>query len=171
LRLESRGPRLRGNSRCRVALVTARKAPPRRTELPLRSVLDTIAEEATGTTRSPAAPNSAATVLDALCNRAPCAAFVANNVGAFVAANQAACELTGYTRSELLHQSVWDITPTTDEREAETLWRAFLQQGEQSGTYRVARKDKSIVAADYLARANVLPGLHVSLLRAQVTED
>jgi PAS domain S-box-containing protein len=107
----------------------------------------------------------AETVLGDLIRAVPCAALVANDAGAFVLVNEAAVPLTGYSRPELLRLSVWQITPGVNEREAETLWRAFLQQREQIGTYSVLRKDRTVVVADYAARAGVLPGFNVALLR------
>jgi PAS domain S-box-containing protein len=92
------------------------------------------------------------------------AVFVTNDDGLFVMTNRAASSLTGYSRSELLKLSVWHITPDVHEREAESLWRAFRQQSEQFGTYRLQRKDGSTVVTDYAAKANVVRGLHVSLL-------
>jgi len=94
----------------------------------------------------------------------PFALLVADDSGSFVMANRAASSLTGYSPSELLKLSVWQITPDVYEREAETLWRAFIQHSEQSGTYRVLRKDGSTVVSAYAARTNVVRGFHVSIL-------
>jgi PAS domain S-box-containing protein len=94
----------------------------------------------------------------------PLAVFVANDAGSFVMANRAASTLTGYSPSELLRLSVWHITPDVHEREAESLWRAFRQQSEQTGTYRLLLKNGSTVVTDYAAKANVVRGLHVSVL-------
>lgn len=105
-------------------------------------------------------------VLRALIRRAPVAVLVADNSGAFVGVNAAATTLTGYSASELLRLSMWQITPAVNGREAEALWRAFLATQQQTGEYRVLRQDGTIIRAEYAARAHVLPGLHVSLLRA-----
>jgi PAS domain S-box-containing protein len=93
------------------------------------------------------------------------AALVADDAGSFILTNPVAAELTGYSADELRRLSVWDLTPTVNEREAETLWRAFLQQREQSGDYHLLTKDRRTVIAAYAARAHVLPGMHVSLLQ------
>jgi PAS domain S-box-containing protein len=94
----------------------------------------------------------------------PFAMLVADDGGSFVMANRAASSLTGYSPSELLKLSVWQITPDVHEHEAETLWRAFIQRSEQSGTYRVLRRDGSTVVAAYAAKTNVVHGRHVSIL-------
>jgi PAS domain S-box-containing protein len=93
------------------------------------------------------------------------AALVANAEGRYVAANRAASELTGYGQQELLSLSVWDLTPPAGERDVDVLWRAFLQQREQSGVYTLVTRDGRTVEAPYAARAHVLPGLHLSLLK------
>ena len=92
------------------------------------------------------------------------AALVANTEGRYVAANRAASVLTGYGQQELLTLSVWDLTPPAGERDVDVLWRAFLQQREQSGVYTLVTRDGRTVEAPYAARAHVLPGLHLSLL-------
>ena len=102
--------------------------------------------------------------LKELVDASPLAVLVADDDGKFVMANRAASSLTGYSLSELLKLSVWQITPDVHEREAETLWRAFRQHSEQSGSYRLLLKGGRTAVAEYVARTNVLPGLHVSVL-------
>jgi PAS domain S-box-containing protein len=104
-----------------------------------------------------------AAAIDAL----PVAAFVADDEGHYVAVNEAATVLTGYKAADLRRMSVWELTPEVLESEAPILWKAFLATGEQRGDYRIVTKDGRSLAADYAARANVLPGLHLSLLRAR----
>ena len=94
----------------------------------------------------------------------PLAVLVSDDSGAYVMANAAASTLTGYSEAELRKLSVWHLTPDIHEHEAETLWRAFRQQREQFGTYRLLLKDGRTTVASYAARANVAPGLHVSVL-------
>lgn len=94
------------------------------------------------------------------------AALCWNDAGIFEFTNAAASSLTGYSTAELRRLSVWQLTPSAHEREAELLWRAFIAQGEQSGEYQMATKDGRIIAVTYAARANFLPGFHLSLIRA-----
>ena len=101
-----------------------------------------------------------------LIDQLPLAALVANDAGLYVETNKAASALTGYPAAELNRLSVWHLTPLPNAREGEVLWRAFLQQGAQSGTYSLLTKDGRIITTTYAAQAHVLPGLHVSLLRA-----
>ncbi|HVZ78626.1 MAG TPA: PAS domain S-box protein [Gemmatimonadaceae bacterium] len=127
----------------------------------LVALLDHLATDASRASTS-AAPLG---LLRRLIATVPAAALVADDAGRYVLANTRASELTGYTGAELRRLSVWQLTPTPDEHDAETLWRAFLQRGNQHGDYQVLRKSGRIVSAAYAARANVLPHLHVSLLR------
>jgi len=101
--------------------------------------------------------------LEELIDTLPFTVLVANDAGSFVMANRLASKLTGYAPSELLKLSVWHLTPDVHEREAETLWRAFRQQSEQFGTYRLQRKDGRTVVSEYAAKT-VVSGLHVSVL-------
>ena len=107
-------------------------------------------------------------ILDRLVEPLDCAALVADNTARFVVTNLEATRLTGYTRRELRRLSMWQITPGPRDHEAETLWRAFLTRGEQTGEYPVCTKDGREVVAAYAAAAHVLPGLHVSLLDARL---
>jgi PAS domain S-box-containing protein len=92
------------------------------------------------------------------------ALLIANNRGRYIVANRAAARLTGYAGHELLQLSVWDLTPPVKQAVGRRLWRAFLVRGRMGGTYLLRRKDGQIVGARYAAIANVLPGIHVSLL-------
>ncbi len=94
----------------------------------------------------------------------PEATLVADDQGRYVAANEAAGRLLGYTREELLQLSVWDLTPDPHEVEGLILWKEFIEVGVQAGVYWLARKDGSLVEVAYQARANVAPGRHVSRL-------
>ena len=97
----------------------------------------------------------------------PVAAFVADDAGQYVLTNASATSLTEYSADELRRLWVWDITPNANKPEFELVWRAFLQQGEQQGEYPLVTKSGRVVTTDYAARANVLPHLHVSVLRLQ----
>jgi len=73
----------------------------------------------------------------------PDATLVADDQGRYVAANDAACRLLGYTREELLQLSVWDLTPDPHEVEGLILWKEFIEIGAQAGVYWLKRKDGS----------------------------
>lgn len=91
--------------------------------------------------------------------------LLAGDDARYVDANPAACKLLGFDRDELLAMSVWDITPQLNRNTGQDLWADFLASGEQSGEYAVMRKDGAIRDVEYRAVANILPGLHLSILR------
>lgn len=101
---------------------------------------------------------------DASALRSPDATLVADDQGRYVAVNDAACLLLGYSREEVLQLSVWDLTPDPHQVEGLILWKEFIEIGAQAGVYWLARKDGSLVEVAYQARANVTPGRHVSRL-------
>jgi PAS domain S-box-containing protein len=94
----------------------------------------------------------------------PEATLVADDEGRYVAANEAACRLLGYTREELLQLSVWDLTPDPHEVEGLILWKEFIEIGAQAGGYWLKRKDGSPIEVAYQAQASIAPGRHVSRL-------
>lgn len=95
------------------------------------------------------------------------AMLVADDAGNYVEVNPAACRLLDRTRDELLELSLFDVSP--DGADPEATWRLFLERGEMSGDYVLARPDGTTVDVEFEATANVLPGLHLSVLR-DVTE-
>ena len=130
----------------------------------LRVRLQELTDDARRLSRDPAALSLEA-ILGGLIEPLPLAALVADNEGHYVVVNRGASELTGYSHRELLRLSAWELTPPSMTHDADTLWRAFLQQREQTGVYTLVKKDGRPVKAAYAARAHVLPGLHLSLLR------
>lgn len=92
------------------------------------------------------------------------AVLITDRHSRYVGANPAATALTGYSRRELLTLGIWNLAPAADERDVDRLWRGFLQTREQLGEFRLRRKSGRIVTARYVARANLLPGIHVSVL-------
>lgn len=95
------------------------------------------------------------------------ALILADDEGTYHEVNQAACELLGRERDELVGITVADIAPPGYDVEA--AWQAFLDQGELRGEFPVVRPDGETRVADFAATANVSPGRHLSALR-DVTE-
>jgi PAS domain S-box-containing protein len=107
--------------------------------------------------------------LQAIFDNARDAILIANDEARYVDANAAATELLGYTREELLARTAWDLTPPADrQRAAETL-ASFQAHGAYAGGYRLQRKDGIIREAEFRSVANILPGLHLAVVR-DVTE-
>jgi PAS domain S-box-containing protein len=129
--------------------------------LSVASFLTRLTTDAAEAVREGGAPLD---VLHRLIDALPVAALVVDDTGRYILTNALASELTGYSAEELRRLSLWQLTPDVNEREAETLWRAFRQQRAQTGDYQLLRKDGKVLTVKYAARTNVLPRMHVSLL-------
>jgi two-component system sensor kinase FixL len=89
--------------------------------------------------------------------------------GRYIEANPAACAIFGYSAEELLKLSVRDVIELAAGQTFDSFWRDFLAAGRESGESPMVRKDGSIIAVEFRAVANFLPGLHLSSIR-DVTE-
>lgn len=96
---------------------------------------------------------------------APVGVLVTDDRARYVSVNELACKLTGYRESELLKMALPDLIALTEVSVADRLWKAFLEQGRQTGEFAVRRRNGSTLVVSYEAAANVAPGLHVSFLR------
>ncbi|MCB0149751.1 MAG: PAS domain S-box protein [Caldilineaceae bacterium] len=83
----------------------------------------------------------------------------------YIDANPAAAAALGYTVEELRGLAVTDVFPPMEQATARSLWQAFIAEGSQAGEVQVRRKDGTLVDADYRAVANILPGVHLSIIR------
>ena len=92
---------------------------------------------------------------------------ITDDDGCFVDANEAACELFGRTREQLLGLRVGDVSPTPTD--AAAIWESLLERGEASGSYVIARPGGELRDIDFAAKANVVPGRHLCVAR-DVTE-
>ncbi len=108
--------------------------------------------------------------LQALFDHSQDAILLANDQGRYIDVNPAASALTGYSREELLQLSVWDLTPATNQAEGEELWRQFLTAGKGEGNYAIQGKDGRLVETEFRAVANIVPGLHLSIIRDVTTQ-
>jgi PAS domain S-box-containing protein len=95
------------------------------------------------------------------------AMVIADDEGRYVDANPAACSLFGLPREQLLDKSVRDfIEPGFD---LESAWSDYRRAGAGQGLLRLIRPDGVAIEVEYAAKADVLPGRHLSSLR-DVTE-
>jgi PAS domain S-box-containing protein len=92
------------------------------------------------------------------------ALIIADDTGHYLAANDRAAELTGYDLNVLATMSVADLTPTPNLSTGERLWSSFIDSGTQEGVYFVKRRDGLAIPLQYVAIANIAPGLHLSAL-------
>jgi PAS domain S-box-containing protein len=86
----------------------------------------------------------------------PVAVFVADEHGKYVAVNQAACILLGYSRDELLGLRVTDVARYGEATEE---WSEMRQAGALTGTSRLTRKDGTTVEFSYVAGATRVAGM------------
>ena len=112
---------------------------------------------------SASAPPSS--VLQAIYAHAQDAILLADDERRYVDANPAACALTGYTREELLARRIQDLTPPEDRAGLPAVWAEFRRRGKSEGDFLILRRDGALVPVHFSAVADILPGIHLSLLR------
>ena len=92
--------------------------------------------------------------------------LIADDRGRYVAVNDKACELTGYSRAELLCKAIVDLTPPHAIDVYERLWDCFARTTKQHGFYKIKRKDGSVADVKYCAYTELAPGIHISFITA-----
>jgi PAS domain S-box-containing protein len=88
--------------------------------------------------------------------------LAADDSGRFIAANDAACSLTGYSHAELFELSVWDLSPKRNVGKWQRTWRHFLRERGFDGEYHLRRNTGEGIEVRCMAAANIIPGLHVA---------
>lgn len=83
--------------------------------------------------------------------------------------NPAGTRLTARTREDLLGGSLWDIAPADLQPELVEAWKNLSAQKLISGEYLLARSDGNFLDAEISIVANMLPGLHLAVMR-DITE-
>ena len=91
------------------------------------------------------------------------AIVILDNDRRFVEVNSAACALFGRPRGDLLGRRVAEITPPGFD--TEKIWQLFRDAGQLAGEWRIARPDGSFRELEFTARADFIPGHHLSALR------
>ncbi len=91
--------------------------------------------------------------------------LIADDDRHYVDASSGACKLLGLTRDKIIGRRLDDFAEPRFRPQLEQLWRAFLEQGEQEGTFRLVGPDGSVRDVEYTAKGNVLPVRHLLVLR------
>jgi two-component system cell cycle sensor histidine kinase/response regulator CckA len=91
------------------------------------------------------------------------AVLLADDRGLYVDANPAACDLFGLPLEQLIGRSVAVFTALG--KEGEAAYRSFREHGQLRGQFPLHRSDGTRRIVDFSAVANVLPGVHLSVLR------
>ncbi|MBA2783182.1 MAG: PAS domain S-box protein [Rubrobacteraceae bacterium] len=97
------------------------------------------------------------------------AILIANDDREYTEVNPAACRLLGVARKDLLGSRLEDFVPEAEKETAREGWREFLEKGRMEGEFRLRRTDGAIRIAEFRAKADFLPGRHLSVLR-DITE-
>ena len=107
---------------------------------------------------SVAEPLVQAGLLGEAIDRAPDAVLVADESMRYLAVNQAACRLLGYTREELLALRMTDVAHYPD---AADEYDEMMSHRTRTGTAVLRRKDGTELAASYRAHETKLAGMTV----------
>jgi len=91
------------------------------------------------------------------------AMLIADDWGRYVDANPAACAMLGLTRDELIGRTVGDFL-NSDSSFAD-VWRDFLAKGSWTGEIGFRRATGCEILAECAARANIVPGRHLWIVR------
>jgi PAS domain S-box-containing protein len=88
----------------------------------------------------------------------PVAVFVADDDGRYLAVNAYACDLLGYTRSQLLDLRVPDVAVDPD---AQANYAAMKRPGSHTGTTRLRHSDGSEIEMHFRASQTTVGGMLV----------
>jgi PAS domain S-box-containing protein len=132
-------------------------------------LVDFLWKFAVGGFVSVAEPLVQAGLLGEAIDRAPDAVFVADESMRYLAVNQAACRLLGYTREELLALRTTDVATYP---EASSEYNELIADGARTGTSMLCRKDGKQIAASYRAHETKLAGMtvYVAILWPEATD-
>jgi len=95
------------------------------------------------------------------------ALVLADDDGDYLDVNRAACDLYGLAEDELVGRNVADFAPPGYDVAA--AWDTFLETGTLTGEFPLVRPDGDTRVTDFVATADIAPGLHLSALR-DITE-
>jgi PAS domain-containing protein len=99
----------------------------------------------------------------------PLIILAADDSGRYIAANDALCQLTGYSQDELLDMHIWDLSITRNVEKDQRTWRHFLRDGGFIGECHLRRKTDEPIKLPCIAVAHVIPGLHVATMASRRT--
>jgi PAS domain S-box-containing protein len=102
---------------------------------------------------------------EALFEHALDAVLLADDGMRLVDANPSPCRLLGYSRNELLGMTVTGIAAPEHRIGMREQWDRFLQAGSAEGEVILASQSGNKINAEFRAVANILPSLHLSVIR------
>lgn len=83
----------------------------------------------------------------------------------FVDANPAACALIEKARAELLGKSIWQAAPDLDQEVYRKWWLNFQSSGHDEGIFKLYGPPTGPRTIEFRAAANIIPGVHLVVLR------
>lgn len=92
--------------------------------------------------------------------------LLADDRRVYVDANEAAGQLLGLPREDIIGMRIDDLTPAGQEGAMEEVWQAFLAAGSLAGVFELEAPGGRRILVDYNATANILPGRHLSIFVA-----
>lgn len=92
------------------------------------------------------------------------AMLLADDDRTVIDANEPACELLRRERDQLIGMKIEDYTAPELRDAAPQMFEAFLEAGSQAGPFSLVRSDGTTVDCCYSASANIMPGVHLSIL-------
>ena len=93
--------------------------------------------------------------------------LIADNDRHYRDASSGAGKLLGLSRDKIIGRKMDDFADPSFKPRISELWGAFLGQGEQEGTLRLAGPDGTLWDVEYTAKGNVLPVRHLLVLRGK----
>ena len=97
------------------------------------------------------------------------AILIADDDGYYIDANPAACALLGLPKEQIIGSHLFMFTEKDQVQNTQNLWQQFLAQDQMRGEFRLHLSDGTTRDIEYSAKANFLPGRHLSVFR-DVTE-
>jgi PAS domain S-box-containing protein len=87
----------------------------------------------------------------------------------YLMVNNSAINLFGYSKEEFLSMNVSDLIPDMERSRFSEIWSAFIASERQSWRIELSKRDKTTLIAEFKARANILRGIHLSVI-SDITE-
>ncbi|MET0342230.1 MAG: ATP-binding protein [Polyangiales bacterium] len=97
------------------------------------------------------------------------AMLITNEQGRYVDGNPSALAMLGVDAPTLRSLHVSDVVVPGEDEDVQSQWARFHEEGHLEGEVVLRRADGALRTAEFRATANVLPGLHLSIIR-DVTE-
>jgi PAS domain S-box-containing protein len=110
-------------------------------------------------------------LLDDLFGRSASAMLLVDDERVYTNANEAACQLLSGSRDDILGKRIDDFTDPSLLEQVPALFSAFLEIGSLSGNFTMLDVNGDKVECSYSASANVVPGVHLSIMVPQESSE